>query len=110
MDSLPVELLEKIFRELDWNTLERIEPTCRRWSSIIALRFFQPRLAAQTASVRRRLRSYGWRPGDDDNLPPDLVKQLYMKVFHELPRRWRGGADDDSRPALSPEVTLGEYE
>ncbi len=126
MDSLPAELLEKIFGYLNWPDLELIEPTCQRWSAIIALRFFEPRLAAQSEPIRRALRAYGWeRPGGKNEAA--LVKLLYGKVFHELPRRWRGGASGGSGgggsgggsgggggasggPSLSPEVVLGEYE
>jgi hypothetical protein len=127
MDSLPAELLEKIFGYLNWQDLELIEPTCQRWSAIIASRFFEPRLAAQSEPIRRALRAYGWeRPGGKNEAA--LVKLLYGKVFHELPRRWRGEGGGGSGggsgsggsggasggvsvgPSLSPEVVLGEYE
>jgi hypothetical protein len=121
MDSLPAELLEKIFGFLNWQDLELIEPTCQRWSAIIASRFFEPRLAAQSEPFRRALRAYGWERPPGGKNEAALVKLLYGKVFHELPRRWRGeggggggsgGASGGVSvgPSLSPEVVLGEYE
>ncbi len=125
MDSLPAELLEKIFGYLNWPDLELIEPTCQRWSAIIASRFFEPRLAAQSEPIRRALRAYRWERPPGGKNEAALVKMLYGKVFHELPRRWRGGGGGSGGssgggsgggggasggPSLSPEVVLGEYE
>jgi hypothetical protein len=108
MEGLPAELLEKIFSQLDLRSLERLESTCRRWSDIIALRFYQPALAAQPAAVRRRLAADGWQAAGEKNSPV-LVRRLYRKVFRELPRRWRGVAGGQLS-SVGPEIILGEYE
>ena len=107
MENLPAELIEKIFRYLDLKSLEYLEPTCRRWSEIIALRFYQPALAAQSSAVRRQLAAYGWRPAGKNTSA--LIKRLYGTVMDELPGCWRG-AEGATRPTVGPEVTLGEYE
>jgi F-box-like len=107
MESLPAEILEKIFSYLDLKSLELLVPTCQRWSDIIALRFYQPALAAQSAAVRRQLAAGGWQAAGKNS--PALIRRLYRKVFHELPRRWRG-VEGGHLSSVGPEIILGEYE
>ena len=87
MDRLPVEILEKIFSDLDENSLNSVERVCFSWSQIVAARFWFQRLidiSEKDDFMKRKFSSEGWcaKESSEDF---ELNRRLYRKVKSDWP-------------------------
>ena len=62
METLPVEIVERIFTYLDLDTLDIVISVCVSWSKIITRRHFHPYLAAKEYSFGKYLARNCWIP------------------------------------------------
>ena len=59
METLPVEIVERILTYLDLNTLDIVVPVCISWLKIITMRYFHPYLFTKEYSFRKYLARNG---------------------------------------------------
>ena len=85
METLPVEIVERIFTYLDLDTLDIVVSVCVSWSKIITRRHFHPYLAAKEYSFGKYLARNGWTLCCSD---VGLITKLFRKVRQSPPVAW----------------------
>ena len=85
METLPVEIVERILTYLDLDTLDIVVSVCVSWSKIITRRHFHPYLATKEYSFGKYLARNGWTLSCSD---VGLITKLFRKVRQSPPIAW----------------------